>query len=265
MGRSRKSFDRVMMLYKYMDLGFKMTNWPIIGSLLKKAMDADNITLTYIPISEQVELPESNALPRSVVEHFIENACYHVILRRCPCRSENGCEDYDPYFGCTFLGAAARDVDPEVGKHVTKEEALEHLRKATEAGLVSCLGRFKGDALMLGVKNDAHLMTICHCCPCCCIGNSFKYASQEVKDLVVKLEGLKVEITEKCNGCGLCVDACIFDVMEIMNSVAVVGKDCTGCGRCLNACRRDGVRISIDNPRFIEDCIARISNKVDVT
>ncbi|MBN2028258.1 MAG: 4Fe-4S binding protein [Actinobacteria bacterium] len=265
MGRSKKSFDRILSLYKYKDLAFEMTNWPIIGSIGKKVMDADHITLTYIPISEKVELPESSALPTSIIEHFIENACHHMILHRCPCRSENGCKDYDPYFGCTFIGAAARDVDPEVGRHVTKEEALEHLHQATEMGLVSCLARFKGDAIMLGVKDHAHLMTICHCCPCCCLGTSFKRASQEVKDLLVKLEGLKVEVTENCNGCGLCVEACIFDAIEIKNGVAVVGEGCKGCGRCLDACRRDGVRISIDNPRFIEDCISRISNKVDVT
>jgi UDP-glucose 4-epimerase len=265
MGRSKKSFDRVLSLYKHKDLAFKMTNWPIIGPIGMKALDNENIHLTYIPISEKVELPGSSALPTSIVEHFIEKACHRVILHRCPCRSENGCKDFNPYLGCTFLGSAARDVDPEVGRHVTKEEALEHLRQATEAGLVSCLGRFKGDAMMLGVKDHAHLMTICHCCPCCCIGTSFKYGSREVKDMVVRLEGLEVEISDNCNGCGLCVDACIFNAIEINNRAARVGESCNGCGRCLDACRRGAVRISIDNSRFIEDCITRISNKVDVT
>jgi len=30
-------------------------------------------------------------------------------------------------------------------------------------------------------------------------------ASREARDLLVKLEGVSVEITEECNGCGRCV------------------------------------------------------------
>jgi len=162
MGRSKRSFDRILSMYKHKDLAFRMTNWPVVGALGKRLMDSDNLTLTYLPINQDLVLPESSPAPISIIEHFIEEACHHVILRRCPCRSENGCKDYDPYHGCTFLGAAARDVHPDVGRHVSKQEALEHLHRATEAGLVSCLGRFKGDAVMLGVKDHAHLMTVCH-------------------------------------------------------------------------------------------------------
>jgi len=266
MGRSKRSFDRILSMYKHKDLAFRMTNWPVIGTLGKRLMDSDNLTLTYIPINRDLDLPVSSPAPLAIIEHFIEKACHHVILHRCPCRSENGCRDYDPYHGCTFLGAAARDVHPDVGRHVTKEEALEHLHRATEAGLVSCLGRFKGDAIMLGVKDHARLMTICHCCPCCCISTSMPLASREARDKLVRLEGLTVRVDpERCNGCGLCVESCIFRAMEIREGKAVVTEECKGCGRCAQACRRQAVTISIEDPSFIDRCIARISAKVDVT
>lgn len=266
MGRSKRSFDRILSLYKYKDLAFKMTNWPGFSFIGKRFMDSDNLTLTYIPINQDLVLPESAAAPVSIIEHFINEACHHVILSRCPCRSGNDCEDFPADFGCTFIGAAARGVRPEVGRHVTREEALEHLREATRMGLVSCLGRFKGDAIMLGVRDHAHLMTICHCCPCCCLTTSMPLASKEARGLLVKLEGVKVEITDGCNGCGLCEEVCNFEAIKVEGGVAVVDEEeCKGCGRCATVCKRKAVRITVDNPAFIEECIGRLSDKVDVT
>jgi UDP-glucose 4-epimerase len=158
-----------------------------------------------------------------------------------------------------------RGVDPEVGTIVTKEEARDHLRQATEAGLVSCLGRFKGDAIMLGLRDHEKLMTICHCCPCCCISTSMPYAARELRDVLKKLEGVTVEITDECNGCGRCVKYCVFGQIEIVDGRAVVGEECKGCGRCAMECKRDAVKITIDNPDYVEACISRISALVNVT
>ncbi len=53
--------------------------------------------------------------------------------------------------------------------------------------------------------------------------------------------------------------------MEVRNGKAVVGEECKGCGRCATVCKRKAVTISIDNPTFMEECIKRLSDKVDVT
>lgn len=210
-GRDKKSFDRFLKLYRHKDLAFRMTNWPLVRQLGGVIIDYRNTNLTYVPIYQDLELPAGAAAPLAVIEHFIREASHHVTLRRCPCRSENGCRDFDPYFGCTFLGPAARAVDPEVGRHVSMEEALDHLHRASEMGLVSCVGKFKGDAVMLGVRDHHRLMTICHCCPCCCISTGIPLASREARDLLVRMEGLVVEVDpERCRGCGKCVQACIF-------------------------------------------------------
>ncbi|WP_287153622.1 hypothetical protein [Candidatus Solincola tengchongensis] len=297
-----------------------MTNWPLIRQLGRPVIDYRNTNLTYVPIHQELELPAGTAAPLSVIEHFIREASHHVILRRCPCRSENGCRDFDPYFGCTFLGPAARDVDPEVGRHVSMEEAIEHLHRATEMGLVSCLGKFRGDAIMLGVRDHHRLMTICHCCPCCCISTAIPLASREARDLLVRMEGLVVEVDEeRCRGCGKCVEACVFRQVRLVErepaadapspagpeapdarpestpgvrtsgyetgakgtyhevapstrldsrrrsrKVAVIGVECKGCGRCAMACPEKAVRISVQDPSYIETCVRRISSTVEV-
>jgi Pyruvate/2-oxoacid:ferredoxin oxidoreductase delta subunit len=263
--RNKRSFDRFTKQIKYIGTAFKLTNVPVFKQLGRRVLDADNTNLTYMPIYENLELPSGVAAPNSIIEHFIREASHHVILNRCPCRSELDCQDFDPDFGCTFLGEGARVVDPEVGRHVSMEEALEHLNQAKEAGLISVLGSFKGDAIMLGVKDRHRLMTICHCCPCCCITNKMHLGSRESRDALEKLEGLIIEVdSEKCTGCSKCVKACIFMQMEVVDKKAAIGDECKGCGRCAMACPEDAIRIRIEDPSYIDECISRISSRVDV-
>ncbi len=265
-GRGKRSFDFILSQYKHKDFVAKLSNVPILKQIGWKHMDMDNTILTYVPIYENLETPSGTAAPVSIIEHFIREASDHLILSRCPCRSGNDCQDYEPTFGCTFLGPAVQYVNPEVGRRVSMEEALEHLHQATEAGLISCLGKFKFDSIMLGVQKDHHdLMTICHCCPCCCLSTSIPYASRETRDTVVKLDGLTIEVdAEKCNGCGLCVKNCVFKQVEVVDKQAVIGEECKGCGRCAMVCKQDAISIRIDDPTYIDACVERIGAKVNL-
>lgn len=47
--------------------------------------------------------------------------------------------------------------------------------------------------------------------------------------------GIKV-ISEKCKGCKLCLKACMFNAIEMINSKAVINDNCTGCGACVETC-----------------------------
>ncbi len=264
MGRSRKSFERFIGLLRFRDLAMRLTYIPGLKHAGRLVIKPSETTLTYIPVCEELELPPGAVAPTSVIETFIREASDHLILSVCPCRSQAGCREHPADFGCTFLGPAVREVDPAVGRRVSMEEALEHLWEATERGLVSCLGHFRFDAVMLGVRDYHRLMTICHCCQCCCLSNGLPLAAPDARDLLVRLEGLTVEVTDNCNGCGLCVEACVFGQIRVEDGRAVVGTECKGCGRCAAACRRGGVSIRIEDPAYIEACMSRISSMVDI-
>lgn len=261
----RAAFDGAIFFLRFKDHFARRTNNRVLAAIGKMIADPADMILTSIPVNASIELPPGTVAPIGVVEHFVEEASHHVSLNFCPCRRELKCDEYPRDFGCTFIGEGSRQIDPKMGRHISKEEALDKVRKASDMGLVSTLGRFKGDALALGVKDDARLMTICHCCPCCCVTTSIHLASPELRDVLVRLEGTSVTVDDECNGCGKCARACIFQQIEIVDRKAVIGDECKGCGRCALVCKSGAVKVTVDNPAYIQETIDKISGYVDVT
>ena len=50
--------------------------------------------------------------------------------------------------------------------------------------------------------------------------------------------------TEKCTGCGACVDVCPMEVFEIKDGKSIIAKDeCIGCRACEAQCPVDAIKI----------------------
>lgn len=226
------------------------------------------VHLSYIPISETIETPPGVAAPIQLIEEFIEMSTHRVSLKYCPCRTIEGCKDYPKDIGCTFLGASTRDISPEFADHISKEEAIEKLHRAQEAGLLPLVGRALPDALLVaGINNHSHMLTICHCCPCCC---PVKYTRDVPKELhgllnfgLMKLEGVTVEVTDACTGCGKCVDKCLFGMIEVVDRKAQIGEFCRGCGSCAHNCPESAIKLSIDNSQYYDRAKRRITSLYD--
>jgi len=54
--------------------------------------------------------------------------------------------------------------------------------------------------------------------------------------------GLNI-IIEECVGCGLCIKACPFDALELVDGKAVVNENCTLCGICISSCKFNAIEI----------------------
>jgi hypothetical protein len=248
----------------------EMTKVPLLGSLVDHLLfEGDDIV--YLPsdqviqINEPIDRPEEVVLPSQVVEHFIEQAKTHWIMDHCICRDATPCEDYPIDLGCLFLGEAASGINPQLGRRATKEEALEHVRRCREAGLVHMVGRNKLDTVWLGVGPGDKLLTICNCCPCCCIWRMLPHIAPEIGAKIRGMPGVTVAVTDRCQGCGSCTqDVCFVDAIRLVDGRAAISDACRGCGRCVSICPQGAIEISIEDSRFVEESIKRISSLVDV-
>jgi electron transfer flavoprotein alpha subunit len=53
-------------------------------------------------------------------------------------------------------------------------------------------------------------------------------------------------IKDKCIGCKICIGACPFGAIEIVEKKAVISNRCTLCGSCLEACKFNAINFKRD-------------------
>jgi ferredoxin len=259
--------------FEWRYFGAEMTKWPIIGSLMERALFNGHKTgdaLFYLPkdrviIQQQVNDQENIVVPSEVVAHFIKEASYIFLMNHCICREAADCQNYDHNIGCIFLGEAVLDINPDMGHLVDRETAMAHLERAREAGLVHLIGRDKIDAVWMGVKPSTKLMTICNCCPCCCLFRFLPNLAPKLQKKIERMPGVTVRVTQDCIGCGKCTeDICFIDAIHLKGGKAVISEDCRGCGNCVEVCPEGAIEVVIERADYIENAIARLSQAVDV-
>jgi len=250
----------------------RLTNYPIIGKMIDYALfDGDDIFYLpkdkTIPINEAVDQPEGMMAPSQIVDHFIKQANYHWIMDFCICRDSAHCKDYPIELGCIFLGEAAKGINPRFGHRATAEETLIHAQKCRDAGLVHLIGKNKLDTVWLNAGPGEKLMTICNCCPCCCLWKILPVIDPKISAKINRLPGLTVQVTDQCIGCGECTkDVCFVDAIHVEEKQAVIDQDlCKGCGRCVTVCPNKAIEITLQDPAYISRSIKQLENVVDVT
>jgi ferredoxin len=249
----------------------KLTNIPILGTLFDLLLFKGD-DLIYLPqdkiieVDRELEEYSEYVLPSQILEYFIQKAKYHWIMDFCICRTSMECKDYPRDLGCLFLGDAVLDINPQLGRLVSKEEALEHLKKCREAGLVHMVGRNKLDAQWLGVKPGEKLLSICNCCPCCCLWRISPIVNSKIGSKVNKMPGVTVKVTDRCIGCGTCLKGvCFVDAITLVDNHAIISDMCKGCGRCVSICPQNAIELTIEDEQYVKKAIKRLDKLVDVT
>ncbi len=242
---------------------FKLGKIPGIRRLIPW-MNPKKNSMSYIPVNKNLGELSNEQLPVKALHDFIDKASVHVIMNNCGCRLARKCEHYTHDVGCLFMGDSANKIPHGVSRFVTKEEAHAHVDRAIEAGLIPMTGKVRVDNFIFLTPDKSQLLSVCFCCPCCCMLRDFKYMPGEYLDGIMQpVEGVTVEVTENCIGCGTCLAACGFDAIIIENGLAVHNRQCRGCGRCVTYCPNEGVRITLNNPNVVDDIKNRIESYVD--
>lgn len=201
--------------------------------------------LRAIPIDKTVEV-EKTILPFEDVVKVLDDYEYYVVAH-CPCRQRH---KLDPdYRDSPFPSEVCLHFD-ELGRYmvkhghareITKQETLEILKKAADAGLVH------------GLENHQdHPETLCNCDLEYC--TYFKPYHQLNFDKSVEKSNYQAETTpETCKACCLCIRRCPIDAIQLKFSTkstnktrkaVVVDTDlCIGCGVCAHKCKSKSITL----------------------
>jgi hypothetical protein len=249
----------------------RATHLPGLGDLVERALFAGD-ELVYLPKERTIQVrqpvgnPASLVLPSQVVDACIEQANYHWVMNVCICRDSSQCSDYPIDLGCLFLGEAVLGINPKLGHLVSKAEARQHVRRCREAGLVHLIGRNRLDAVWLGVGPGERLLTICNCCPCCCLWKILPYVRKSIAEKVSKMPGVHVTVTDRCLGCGTCTQGvCFVDAISLVDGQACIGLTCRGCGRCVEVCPNAAIELKVDGFGAYQNVVNGLADLVDLT
>ena len=204
--------------------------------------------LRAIPLAHTIR-DTRQILPYEDVLEYVEREEYHAVST-CSCRHRH---NVDPKFvswkhdteNCLHFGKlGSYTVEQGIGRRISREETLDILRKAADAGLVH------------GTSNSRKgVDTICNCCSCCCLFlepvkiPALVRAKHQRSDYQVRHDA------KTCKACGLCEKRCPVNAIELRNKEGAPtpeagcepkGKDlkfvaydpdrCIGCGVCVHKC-----------------------------
>ena len=146
------------------------------------------------------------------------------------------------------------------------EEALEHVDLADSYGLSHVIGRNKIDTVWMHVGPKEQLLTICHCCPCCCLWKVLPDLNDDISDKVMRLEDVEVHtIEDKCKMCKQCLgdDVCFGNAISLENGkVSIDQNKCVGCGHCIQKCKFDAIELTYTQ-KSVDAVLNRIDELVD--
>jgi NAD-dependent dihydropyrimidine dehydrogenase PreA subunit len=190
----------------------------------------------FIPIGEAIE-PEMQAIySYTMLEKVIDQAAV-IAVAHCPCRFrarllERGC-DHLLEVCLKFDEMAEYMIERELAREVTKEEALEIIRKSEEDGLVHFVDNALGD-----IKHN------CNCCGCCCWALSPIKNRRVPRDVIMATYFIRKTDEGECVACGNCVEVCPVDAITMGDNYSIVDEIwCVGCGLCVAQCLNSAAKL----------------------
>jgi ferredoxin len=240
-------------------------NYDQLAPMLKKAPPLDRTVplrkteqgepIRIIPLDARVDVPEEFILPSQSVEEIIDKF-EDIAVGHCFCRQRwqvlgEPCRTDAPVINCFSFGKSARHTSAQgFARMITKEEALRIMKEAEEAGLVH-------KAFHPNSKESRPETSICNCCKDCC--DTLRLWRNGTFPLINSTYYLSVIDPDACSGCGICVERCPTDAIEL-NDDGIAERDegsCFGCGVCAKFCPEEAIslkeglrRVTILPPRL---------------
>ncbi|MBW1945110.1 MAG: 4Fe-4S binding protein [Deltaproteobacteria bacterium] len=198
----------------------------------------------YIPVGKSIKPDKQTVLPYNTMEKVIEDA-KRIGLAHCPCRMAlslsgrgGGC-DHPKEVCMKFNDLADFVIERGLAREISKEEALEVIKKSEEAGLVHFVDNAEGE-----------ILHNCNCCGCACwnVGNIKR--RKIPRDVIMATYFIRETDEDACIGCGACEEICPVDAVKVEEDIAVIDEEwCIGCGVCATVCPTDALHMKLRDDR----------------
>ena len=226
------NYDQVLPIFE------KMLPLDRTMPILAKTIQGDEINLS---INEEIEVPEEVILPIQKVEELIEKFD-DISVGHCFCRHHRDllgkpCKHTDLRENCFTFGKSARYIAEQgFGRSISKEEALDIMKKSEDDGLVHKAFHPHSDISKAETS-------ICNCCKDCC--GTLEWWRMGIVALINSTNFLSQVDPDLCSGCGTCVEKCPVDAIELNDSdIAEVNAEyCLGCGVCAHFCPENAITL----------------------
>lgn len=192
----------------------------------------DEISLV---IDEEIEVPKEKIISTQkvadIIQKFDEIAVGHCYCRHFRDLVGESCKQTDLRENCFTFGKSARyTTEQGFARMITKEEALEILKKSEKDGLVH-----KAYHPNMDFKREED--SICNCCSDCC--GQAKNITSNFSNFIARVDH------EICTGCGTCVEKCYSGAKELNDEgkAVTIEERCIGCGICAAFCPEGAISL----------------------
>jgi electron transport complex protein RnfB len=225
---NRMDEDFAQLIEQYFQYGFK------------KVTATEPMIFKVIPVNQSLK-NELEIHPYDQAEYLLKNASSWGV-RECICKKQKALVGEPcsyPTTVCLVFAKHRENVfdDDDLTKSITKEESLELLKQAENAGLIHC-----------SYNTQTSHNYICNCCTCCC------GVLRGVNELDMPREYIKTDFvisvnTDLCTGCETCLDRCQLGALSIPEDICVANTiRCIGCGVCAMVCPESALEVIRKEP-----------------
>lgn len=190
--------------------------------------------MQVVPIEKEIQATHE-ALPYEKVSAIIESG-QSFMVQDCICKKEKGLLDNPcdrPLEVCLAIAPIEGVFDNTAyGRQLSRDEAYALIKECEEKALVH---------LTWNVESG-HFF-ICNCCGCCC-GVLRSINEWGISDAVNSYYYAQID-PQACSACGTCADErCqVNAIAEGENAYSVIQEKCIGCGLCIDTCPSEAIQL----------------------
>jgi Na+-translocating ferredoxin:NAD+ oxidoreductase subunit B len=202
-----------------------------------KVMEVQPALHRVIPVGESIRAGLEVQPYESAAEIIARMQSWGVL--DCICRKQKALvgEPCDhPVDVCLAMSTTPGAFDQaDTVRALTRQEALETLHRAAEAGLVHSVS-----------NNQQGTWYICNCCTCSC-GVLRGMKDLGIANVIAHSAFLCQVDAGKCLVCGDCLERCQFEALSLQVQLEVDARRCVGCGVCTLGCP-EGALVLVARP-----------------